>query len=361
MLLPDSMELRICVPFNSRSTAWASFDGRGRVELKRAYPPQPFGSPIPFLTSRTEGDHIKITASKYPFPTVCADNQSTDWFNSISRTLKWNERERQKSFVVVEEGPKEHKARRQSKLSQSVVPESERPQPPSSPEAVEESIEDEEEDEVSEDEEDDKFDIDDSSPEAAAANNMPATGNVQTKDELKLGMAKAREQAADYAVIPEVAPSAHHEGSAFMRYVKSRSRSRSKTRSEKSDASSGVGTPGRYVDAAPHPPSLSPRHVGFADGTSGSSDSLAGMYHAQEGARDYINSPKGLGGKSRIPKDRDLDGDSLKTPTVGNVPSGGRRGSHRGHSPEHDSHHHHRAFAVWGHDESDSNTSGSES
>ena len=36
MLLPDSMELRICVPFNSRSTAWASFDGRGRVELKRA-------------------------------------------------------------------------------------------------------------------------------------------------------------------------------------------------------------------------------------------------------------------------------------------------------------------------------------
>ena len=37
MLLPDSMEVRICVPFNSRSTAWASFDGRGRVELKRAW------------------------------------------------------------------------------------------------------------------------------------------------------------------------------------------------------------------------------------------------------------------------------------------------------------------------------------
>lgn len=35
MLLPDSMELRVCVPYNSRSTAWASFDGRGRVELKR--------------------------------------------------------------------------------------------------------------------------------------------------------------------------------------------------------------------------------------------------------------------------------------------------------------------------------------
>ncbi|WWC91732.1 uncharacterized protein L201_006679 [Kwoniella dendrophila CBS 6074] len=84
MLLPDSMELRICVPYNSRSTAWASFDGRGRVELK-------------------QGDHIKVTASKYPFPTVCADKASTDWFSSISRTLRWNEREKQKSFVVVEE------------------------------------------------------------------------------------------------------------------------------------------------------------------------------------------------------------------------------------------------------------------
>ena len=35
MLLPDSMELRVCVPYNSRSTAWASFDGRNRIELKR--------------------------------------------------------------------------------------------------------------------------------------------------------------------------------------------------------------------------------------------------------------------------------------------------------------------------------------
>ncbi|PWN25519.1 ATP-NAD kinase [Jaminaea rosea] len=84
MLLPDSMELRIAVPYNSRSTAWASFDGRGRVELR-------------------QGDHIKVTASRYPFPTICNQTQSTDWFESISRTLKWNERQRQKSFVVLEE------------------------------------------------------------------------------------------------------------------------------------------------------------------------------------------------------------------------------------------------------------------
>lgn len=44
-----------------------------------------------------------MTASRYPFPTVCHDKQSTDWFNAIARTLKWNERQRQKSFVVVEE------------------------------------------------------------------------------------------------------------------------------------------------------------------------------------------------------------------------------------------------------------------
>ncbi|CAI2163498.1 2939_t:CDS:2 [Funneliformis geosporum] len=84
MLLPDSMELRICVPYNSRSTAWASFDGRNRIELR-------------------QGDHIKVTPSKFPFPTVCLESQSRDWFNSISRCLRWNERERQKTFVVVEE------------------------------------------------------------------------------------------------------------------------------------------------------------------------------------------------------------------------------------------------------------------
>ncbi|KAI7872498.1 ATP-NAD kinase-like domain-containing protein [Spinellus fusiger] len=82
-LVPDSMELRICVPYNSRNTAWVSFDGRGRVELR-------------------QGDHIKVTASKYPFPTVCKNDQATDWFNSLSECLHWNKRQRQKSFAIVE-------------------------------------------------------------------------------------------------------------------------------------------------------------------------------------------------------------------------------------------------------------------
>ena len=161
MLLPDTMELRICVPFNSRSTAWASFDGRGRVELK-------------------QGDHIKVTASKYPFPTVCADKQSTDWFHAISRTLKWNERERQKSFVVVEEGPAKEREKRKSTSApheangtgdrNAISPFDDPSNEPDKVEDRSDEEDDEDEDEASdgEDHEDD-FDITDSSPEGAAA------------------------------------------------------------------------------------------------------------------------------------------------------------------------------------------------
>lgn len=52
--------------------------------------------------STLEGDHIKVTASKYPFPTVCKEDQATDWFKSLSNCLNWNIRQRQKSFAVVE-------------------------------------------------------------------------------------------------------------------------------------------------------------------------------------------------------------------------------------------------------------------
>ncbi|KAI8323660.1 ATP-NAD kinase [Martensiomyces pterosporus] len=80
MLLPDSMVLRVVLPPDSRNTAWASFDGRHRIELRR-------------------GDHIQITASKYPLPTVCASqSQTQDWMASLSRCLNWNERKRQKKF-----------------------------------------------------------------------------------------------------------------------------------------------------------------------------------------------------------------------------------------------------------------------
>lgn len=82
MLVPDTMELRIAVPFNSRSNAWASFDGRGRIEIRR-------------------GDHIKVTASPYPFPTVVPEDHPNPWFDSVSRTLNWNQRKHQMGFVTL--------------------------------------------------------------------------------------------------------------------------------------------------------------------------------------------------------------------------------------------------------------------
>ncbi|KAM3499943.1 hypothetical protein MY11210_009571 [Beauveria gryllotalpidicola] len=71
MVLSDTMALRVAVPRGSRATAYCAFDGKGRVEL-------------------CQGDHVTITASQYPFPTVTRTD--TEWFDSVSRTLRWNTR-----------------------------------------------------------------------------------------------------------------------------------------------------------------------------------------------------------------------------------------------------------------------------
>lgn len=71
MVLADTMLLRVSIPRNSRATAYCSFDGKNRVELR-------------------QGDHITIAASQYPFPTVM--KSPTEWFDSVSTSLKWNTR-----------------------------------------------------------------------------------------------------------------------------------------------------------------------------------------------------------------------------------------------------------------------------
>jgi NAD+ kinase len=71
MVLSDTMLLRVSIPRHSRATAYCSFDGKGRVELK-------------------QGDHVTIAASQYPFPTVV--RTASEWFDSVSRTLRWNTR-----------------------------------------------------------------------------------------------------------------------------------------------------------------------------------------------------------------------------------------------------------------------------
>ncbi|KIJ18967.1 hypothetical protein PAXINDRAFT_69984 [Paxillus involutus ATCC 200175] len=337
MLLPDSMELRICVPYNSRSTAWASFDGRGRVELK-------------------QGDHIKISASKYPFPTVCADKQSTDWFHSISRTLKWNERQRQKSFVVVEEGPT-----RQNSLKQAGSPTG---NGSVFTEPLEEaSEEEEEEEELAED--DDKFDIDDSSAEPSIDDNDTTfhVPNQQSSGEFALGAVKAREVAAptdgDLLSTPVLAALALAQGRTlkFSRSTSSRSRSRS-------GLHSGVDTPGRFAGPTHSPPHLAEHHIFGSDTPSptfsnSSNDSLSTMDHAQRGVRDDLHSGQQYSsGRSRIPRDRDFD-DNLQTPTVSDNVPGRRAHQNRVSSKDYD-HQHRRAFAVWGNDETDSGASDSD-
>lgn len=71
MLLNDDMALKVALPITGRGGAFVSFDGKGRVELGR-------------------GDEVVVRASQYPFPTVMG--QPLEWFDSISRTLRWNTR-----------------------------------------------------------------------------------------------------------------------------------------------------------------------------------------------------------------------------------------------------------------------------
>ncbi|EGW31717.1 uncharacterized protein SPAPADRAFT_62318 [Spathaspora passalidarum NRRL Y-27907] len=77
ILLPDGMFLKVKVPDTSRATAWASFDGKVRTELKKGF-------------------YVTIQASPFPFPTVTSSK--TEYIDSVSRNLHWNVREQQKPF-----------------------------------------------------------------------------------------------------------------------------------------------------------------------------------------------------------------------------------------------------------------------
>ncbi|XXH00667.1 hypothetical protein Hte_007017 [Hypoxylon texense] len=79
IILPDTIVLRIGVPYDARTGSWASFDGRERVEL-------------------TPGDYVTISASRFPFASVQPrGRRSEDWVNSISGKLGWNTRQKQKN------------------------------------------------------------------------------------------------------------------------------------------------------------------------------------------------------------------------------------------------------------------------
>ncbi|KAI0380727.1 ATP-NAD kinase [Hypomontagnella monticulosa] len=79
IILPDTIVLRIGVPYDARTNSWASFDGRERIELH-------------------PGDYVTISASRFPFASVQPQGRrSEDWVNSISAKLGWNTRQKQKN------------------------------------------------------------------------------------------------------------------------------------------------------------------------------------------------------------------------------------------------------------------------
>ena len=84
VLFPDYVTLRIKVPWDARGSAWVSFDGRMRTELCR-------------------GESVRIRLSPWPLATLTFIDQTQDWFRSVSRCLRWNERPMQRSMAVEEE------------------------------------------------------------------------------------------------------------------------------------------------------------------------------------------------------------------------------------------------------------------
>lgn len=54
------------------------------------------------IESRVElhpGDYVTVSASRYPFANVLPQGRrGEDWVHSISKTLNWNSRQKQKSF-----------------------------------------------------------------------------------------------------------------------------------------------------------------------------------------------------------------------------------------------------------------------
>lgn len=76
LILPEHVTLRVQVPFNSRSHAWASFDGKDRKRL-------------------APGDALMCSMAPWPVPTACQIDSTNDFLRSIHDGLHWNLRKTQ--------------------------------------------------------------------------------------------------------------------------------------------------------------------------------------------------------------------------------------------------------------------------
>ncbi|XP_042902032.1 NAD kinase isoform X2 [Parasteatoda tepidariorum] len=79
IVVPAGVELKIMVSPESRNLAWVSFDGRKRQELRH-------------------GDSLRVTMSIYPIPSICSQDQISDWFDSLAECLHWNVRKKQRQL-----------------------------------------------------------------------------------------------------------------------------------------------------------------------------------------------------------------------------------------------------------------------
>ncbi|XP_020027017.1 NAD kinase isoform X1 [Castor canadensis] len=84
IVVPAGVELKIMLSPEARNTAWVSFDGRKRQEIRH-------------------GDSISITTSCYPLPCICVRDPVSDWFESLAQCLHWNVRKKQADFTEEEE------------------------------------------------------------------------------------------------------------------------------------------------------------------------------------------------------------------------------------------------------------------
>ena len=250
---------------------------------------------------------------------------------------------------MVEEGrPEKPKAKRKHRLStadglkQATVS-----TPP-----VDEILEDEESDES-----DDGFDINDSSPEAAAS----ALEQGHSKDTDQGNKGHNGKRIAELTSPNSKRKSAQAENESFnkrafpMRTARYHSRSKSTGTALRFD----VETPNRY--ASPHPYEyhqstdfVLPRIVS-PTGSESSTDSFQHLNLTPNGTSDDSRIPKPIlsGGKIKSPKDGE-NLDFVKTPTATDLRPG-RRGHSRVRASSVEPHH--RAFAAWGQDESDASES----
>lgn len=224
----------------------------------------------------------------------------------------------------------------------------------------------------SDDEDEQKFDIDDLSSNESTNDSRSTTSKSSPVSQdhnlsglpVDVAREKAQEVVADERKERRQAEAAAralaHGTPALRKQLRSRSRS--------SGLRSGVETPDRFAGPHPHPPKLSPRHVQFSSQEPSASTSPTlpppmidrdMTVRGERGTRDDIHSPRAhAGARSRIPRDRDIDAETLKTPTASERR---RKSKERATQVSFDGDaHQRRAFAVWGHDESDSAASDSD-